>query len=568
MNSKKLLPSDFVRHLEKSKPYIVPMGGCGEFGMNLTCYIFQKKIIIVDAGSLFPDQRKLGVSSIIPSLHHSIFESMPILAYMITHGHEDHIGAVPYLFRDFPAPIYAPTWAIELLKNRFKEQGLDMSALHPIKGPTTVQIAPFSVEYIHVNHSIPHSYSFLIKCGNYSFFHSGDFKIDRTGFDEKPVNLSYLKKIGDEGVDLFLCDSTNAHRPGPTPSEQEVVEPMRQILASTTGRVFVATFSSNLTRLKTICELCRELKKKLIVCGKSLKRALEVGMKLNMLDDMPFMYFEEESAKVRLDPSCVILTTGCQGEFRSALYRIAMGEHRGIKIKENDLVVFSSSVIPGNEKNIIAITDHLKKQGARVIGSKENPKIHVSGHAYQDDISTFYELLKPRVFIPVHGDFAQQQANQSKQTPNAQKQKSLMMENGDLVAVTKEQVSILGRLDFDRLYVDDGSYLPMGKKLLDERLKIGELGLLSLDGVVHKTSRRWARGPFITSFGVAVPKKFSPDQWKKHLEKKVLELFDISSRETMPSQEELNEFLRQDMRKYLEKLTRKKPVLISKIWLI
>lgn len=553
-------------NFEKNKLYIFPLGGCGEFGMNLTCYIYHGSTIIVDAGSLFADARKLGVSSVIPSLKHPIFEKNKIIAYFITHGHEDHIGALPYLFKEKPAPIFASVWTSELIRKKFKERHINLSSLHTIEQASTVNFAPFSVEYIRINHSIPHAFSFLIKCGHYRVFHSGDFKIDLNPWgDEKPINLDHLKRIGKEGVDAFLCDSTNAHRPGPTPSERVTYAPLKNIIAQAKGKVYVTTFASNLTRLRIIAEICKELGKKLVVSGRSLKQAFEIADRTKIYKWPNFLY-EEGAAHLKIDSSCVILISGCQGEFRASLAGLATGEHRYQKIKAGDKVVFSSSVIPGNEKNVILLIDRLKKSGAEVITSKDLPNLHVSGHAYQDDIKTFLHLLQPKFFVPVHGDFNQQLSN-SLLNPG-KKLNTLLVENGDVLCLSKSELTIAGSVEYEKNYIDEISLLPMSKKLLKERLNIGEKGLILLKGAFDNRSQTWVKALDISSIGVAIPQDMKYESWVKSLEKLSLDFFAKNSKELSASEHALNEGLRLFIRKNLEKtFSRKKPIVISQIWI-
>lgn len=482
----------FRKMLKPSHLYVIPIGGCGVFGMNMTCYIYNEKLIIVDAGNLFPEPWMPGILSIVPDPDFWLFKEFKLLAYFATHAHEDHIGALPYLLKKVPAPVYSTVWTTEIIKRKLMEHTIDAKVI-AVEPGTTVELSPFKLKFLAVPHSIPDTCSFLIKTGNYSVFHSGDFKFDQP-LENVPASFEDLKK---ESIDLFLCDSTNAEKDGVCPEEDTVYSPLKRIIQNSKGNVYLASFSSNFMRFKLVADICQELNKKLFVSGVSLKNNFLLAKSLGIIDEN--LYQEESGAGEALNQS-VILVSGCQGEYRSALARIASDEHRFFRIKNDDLVVFSSRAIPGNEKNISNLIDKLLRLNANVITVKEDPGIHVSGHAYGGEVRKLLEHTLPKVFVPIHGNYRQMLANASRSTTK----NILLLENGNIIEQDDSGASIMGKIRIDNMYVDENSGLLLNKSQLIERVKIGKKGVAFLTGLISTGKQHvWAKGPFIRLAGLA-----------------------------------------------------------------
>lgn len=495
---------EFKKSLKPSHLYIIPIGGCGMFGMNMTCYLYNNKMIIADAGSLFPEPWMVGISMIIPSPEFWLFKEFDLLGYFITHAHEDHIGALPYILKTHPKPIYTTPWTAEVLKKRLMENRLDGSIVS-VEENKIIDCFPFSVKFHPIGHSIPDASCLLIKAGNFHAFHSGDFKFNND--DNSLLIPKSLQELRQKKVDLFLCDSTNAEKNGACPQEESVCEPLRDVIAQTKGNVYLASFSSNLMRFKWISEICKKLGKSLYISGTSLRSNFELGVSMGLVQ--PGSYKEESEAPPVLKNS-VVLMSGCQGEYRSALARLANNEHRYFKLQENDVVIFSSRTIPGNEKNIVEIIDKLRSQDATIITTRENPGIHVSGHAYGGEISALLDYIKPKTFIPVHGTYTHQQASCLRNPAH----NSLLVRNGDIIEHNAEGTKIAGTLRIETVYVDEEFDLLLSRNDLLEKLRLAKKGVVTLSGVISLKGRKWLKGPNIRMNGLV-----KDEVWAKEFNK-------------------------------------------------
>ncbi len=543
--------SEFKKSLKKSHLYVIPIGGCGMFGMNMTCYIYDGKMIVVDAGSLFPDSWMLGISMIIPDPGFWIFEEFDLLAYVITHAHEDHIGALPYLMKQKAKPVYATQWTSEVLQRRFSEHVVD-TTLVTVTPNESVNIGPFQVKFLPIGHSIPDAASLLITSGKYKSFHSGDFKFDS---NQNKIPDS-LKELSSANLDLFICDSTNSEKDGFCPPEDTVCDPLRKIIAEAKGNVYLASFSSNVMRFKWVGDICKDLKKNLYVSGTSLKNNFELAKKLGMLPEG--FYKEENEAEAVLKKS-VVLISGCQGEYRSALARLANNEHRFFQLQEDDVIVFSSRVIPGNEKNLSDLIDKLRRSNVRIISPKNAPDIHVSGHAFGGEIKKLLEFAKPKTFIPVHGTYSHQLASYERN----HQQNSLLVKNGSIVQQGPKGSEILGNIKIDTVYVDDEYQLLLNRFEFLERIRLSKKGMATLSGIISAKKLMWMRGPVIRISGLN-----QDEEWIIEITqalKKYLST-DASNKDKSP------EMLTQDVKEYWENLLVEyfgsKPIVYSDIWVL
>lgn len=542
---------------------IIPFGGCGEFGMNITIYQYKNLTFAVDAGVIFPDQRKLGISAVVPDMNY--FKSLfpRIDAFIITHGHEDHIGALPYFQRAMPAPIYATPWTVELISSRFKQMGLfDKAKIHTVLAGEKVSFSDIQFEYIHVNHSIPDACSLLIKTPHESIYHTGDFRFDKNPPDGKKVDFEYLKQIGKEGVSLLLSDSTNAKSLGESLSESNVHKPLDKLIKSAKGRVFLTTFASNFWRLRTIYRICKNRNKKLFIAGRSIEKTFEIATKLKMFKGGEGVFVTEDKLKSIPEENLVILTTGSQGEIRAALSRIASREHRHFKVNKNDTLIFSSRVIPGNEKSIFHISSEFEKYGATVITGREMPDIHTSGHAYQNELKKLITLLKPKNYLPVHGTFSHLTTNQKLASEvTIPKDEGTPISNGDVLLVKGNKVSLIGSHDTQRMYVEADSQLTISHDNLQQRLKIGEQGLVIISGIINGKSNKFKIGPNLRFIGLPEASEVLISQTKKY----ILQDLQKNQNDLDLTKEELSEIVRISARRTLTNFYRKKPVVIPEI---
>ena len=553
------------KKLDPNCLHVIPFGGCGEFGMNVTAYIFMKKLFVVDAGSMFPAPHHLGVHCIIPEFDSLLRKYKGVEAYFITHGHEDHIGSLPFLYKKWPAPIYATRWTVELIKKKFKEFNLHSRDIHLVEPGQVVEARPLKVRYFHVNHSIPDACSLLIKTQNdkYKVFHTGDFKIDPTPVGTHAVDLLELEEIGREGVDLLVTDSTNAHSPGPSPSEASVYKPLEKIILDAPGRVFITTFSSNLWRLKVIIDICIKNKKKLAIFGRGLQNCLQLGIDLNYID-VPSELIVKQSEFLRTDSKKVVcVLSGSQGEPRSVLMRVSEKEHPQIKLNSSDVIIFSARAIPGNEKSINIMCNKILKQGAQIIEAKTHKDIHVSGHGYQEDIKTFIKLLKPTHYLPVHGTYSHLKSNLNISTSlDYSNEEATLIENGDILKLSPSQNEIIGRADIELLYVDNFTFEPMEKSVLNQRLKIGELGLLIVTGAFSKKLKSFVTNPRITLQGFQLPDGLEEESWSQNISYLLEQHIDRWIENNFLNISSLEDEARSWLRRKSQKDFKKKPVVL------
>lgn len=545
---------------------IIPLGGCGAFGMNITAYVHRRNVFLVDAGAIFPEPKELGVSRVIPDLDKWL-KDYNLCAYIITHGHDDHIGAMPYLLRKYPAPVYGTPWTLALIKGRMEELNLPKrDLLKTVQPGDTVTIKEVSFEYFPVNHSIPHACALLVRAGGCTIFHSGDFKIDPDPYYEKTMDLGYLRAVGKrENVQLMLTDSTNVHSPGPSPSERSVVDPLANVLKKAPGRVFITTFASNFWRLESISLACKKSRRKIVLLGRSIQNCYSLAMDLGIFNWPDGMLITERQAANYRSDELVYIATGCQAEPRSALWRICAGEHRTITIKSSDTVVFSSRVIPGNEKSIFALQSMLEYKDVNIVTSKDDPKIHVSGHAYRGDLQRVVQAVRPHYYVPIHGSFSHLKANRGVAGKISKVFEDQIIKNGDTICVDRNRVYT----EFDPKnvinthYVDSESALVMTKDVLKERLDIGELGGFFISGLFVKKTKKWAKGPRVQPIGLPVGEAFC-QQLVKALKAFSAEL----GGETQDLTSDLvGKEIENFTRRYCMRGLKKRPAVVSQVWI-
>lgn len=500
MNMPLLLPARAPESIR-----IIPLGGCGEFGMNLTLFQIEGKNFVVDCGVMFPDPSKLGVDAIIPNVNPCFKAIGGIHAYIITHGHEDHIGALPYIVDKWPAPIYATPWTVALIKKKLARQKQKLEfPIHTVVAGDHVISGGVDIEYVHFNHSIPNACALYIKTKHHKIFHTGDFKIDETPITEKPADLKRVEQIGREGVDLLLADSTNSHRPGVCGSERLVIKPMEEICLNAKGAVIITTFASNLWRLQCVMDVCKKTGRKLALFGAGIHNSFEIGSNLKLLNVPEGVIVDEEHLdRIPREKLCV-LATGSQGESRATIAKLAFGEHRYLKVLEGDCVVFSSRTIPGNEKVVQTLMSQLEKLGAVIYSGRTHPNIHVSGHANRGELATLVKLLKPKNFVPVHGTFSHLKANSGiPEEIHVHCEKVLLIENGSVIDLNiNHEASITGEIPAEVELVDAESRKLMTYPQVRERLKIGEFGLVVVSGVFDMTLRKWVEEVQIKTRGL------------------------------------------------------------------
>ena len=458
---------------------VIPIGGLNEIGKNMTLLEYDDEIMIIDCGMSFPDDEMLGIDVVIPDFSYLIANRDKIKGLVLTHGHEDHIGAIPYLLRDIKVPVYGTRLTIGLVRNKLEEHNI-IGDLKIINAGESFKLGSyFEIEAIRTTHSIADSICMAINTPQGVVFHSGDFKIDYTPVDGDPIDLDKLAEIGERGVRLMLCDSTNATRPGFTQSERVVGRTLENIFRTAKNRIIIATFSSNVHRVQKIIENAILCGRKVAVSGRSMEKVVKLAIELGYLNIPEGELVDLKMTRDIPDNQLVIITTGSQGEPMSALSRIASGEHKGIKLKPGDMVILSSTPVPGNEKSVSNVVNKLFEAGADVIYS-DIAEIHVSGHACQEELKLLHSLLKPQYFMPVHGEFRHLISHARLAEALGEKKENIfVIENGDILNVSEDEAFVEPKkVEADAILVDGLGVGDVGNIVLRDRKHLSESGLI------------------------------------------------------------------------------------------
>ncbi len=485
---------------------IIPLGGIGEFGMNCMGIRSGDEMILVDAGMGFPEETPFGVDISIPNFDFLEEYREDLTALILTHGHEDHIGALAYLLRKFNIPVYGSRFTLALAEKRLDEFGmLDDVLLHRVEANDRVEVGRFKVGFIHASHSLVDCFSLAIETPLGTVIHTGDYKIDDTPVIGKPYDLKTLRSYGDKGVLALLGDSTNATVPGRTPSEQAVIPAFEEIFEQAEGRIFVSTFSSSLHRLQIVFDVARMYGRKVCVLGRSMQKNVEIGEDQNLLKIGDGELISISEARQLDDDEVVYLVTGSQGEMRAALWNLATGIYKGMEIEKGDTVVLSARIIPGNEKNISRLIGHLYKRGANIIEEKRR-LIHVSGHASQEDIRIMVETARPRYLVPIHGEYRmlfRHKEYVKNHVPGYTDENIILIENGDLLEIDEIGARVVQKLELYKTFIDEESSEEIEYDVIRERKKLAYGGAVSLVVKIDKQSGEVAGEPQIEFQGVA-----------------------------------------------------------------
>ncbi|MBR2900801.1 MAG: ribonuclease J [Clostridia bacterium] len=464
---------------KKPKVKIVFLGGVDGIGMNCTAFEYANDIIIVDCGVAFPEDDMLGVDLVIPDFSYLENNAEKVRALLITHGHEDHIGAVPFFLQKFPnIPVFATRLTLGIIDGKISEHGIRNARLHEVHAGDVLNLGVFQTEFINVNHSMPDACAICIQtpCGR--ILHTGDFKVDYTPVGERPIDLARIAELGRKGIRLLLCDSTNAERPGYTPSESSLAVSFDRIFNNETRRIVIATFSSNVHRVQQIINASEKFGRKVAITGRSMQNFFNAAVKLGYLDVPEDIMIDLTDVKKYPPERVTVVTTGSQGEPMSALYRMAFGEHNQLALSSNDLVVLSSSAIPGNEKLITKIINELFKRGTDVI-TYSNYDVHVSGHACREELKLMQALTQPEFFMPVHGEYKHLIAHAELANEMGVPECNIVIpENGRVVEMSKRSLKPAGNVEAGAVMVDGSGIGEVNGAVLRERKRLSEDGVI------------------------------------------------------------------------------------------
>ncbi|HED8588377.1 TPA: ribonuclease J [Campylobacter coli] len=547
---------------------ITPLGGLGEIGGNISVFETNKDAIIVDIGMSFPDGTMHGVDIIIPDFDYVRKIKDKIRGIVITHAHEDHIGAVPYFFKEFQFPIYATPLALGMISNKFEEHGLkaERKWFRPVEKRRIYEIGEFDIEWIHITHSIIDASALAIKTKAGTIIHTGDFKIDQTPIDGYPTDLGRLAHYGEEGVLCLLSDSTNSYKEGYTKSESSVGPTFDQIFARTKGRVIMSTFSSNIHRVYQAITYGLKYGRKVCVIGRSMERNLYTTMELGYIKLDRKIFIDADEVSKYKDNEVLIVTTGSQGETMSALYRMATDEHKFIKIKPSDQIIISAKAIPGNEASVSAVLDYLLKAGAKV-AYQEFSEIHVSGHASIEEQKLMLTLVKPKFFLPVHGEY--NHINKHKETAikcGIPEKNIYLMSDGDQVELCQKYVKRIKTVKTGKVFVDNQINKQIADDVVIDRQKLADSGIVVIIAQIDKATKTLINKPRVFSYGLVADKH--DHAFSKEMAEVLGQFFINVKDEVLNDPRFLENQIRQVLRKHIFRKIKKYPTIVPTIFVM
>ncbi len=547
---------------EQGKLLIIPLGGMSEIGKNMTVIQYGKEILLIDSGLMFPEEEMLGIDIVIPDITYLIENKEYIKGILITHGHEDHIGALPYVLQQINAPLYGTKLTLGLVEGKLKETRLNKKniSMNVVKPPTTINIGSFAVDFIRVNHSIPDAVGFAIHTPVGIICHTGDFKLDQTPVNGEKADLHKFAELGSKGVLALLSDSTNAEREGYTMSEKVVGHTIEDIFKTVTGRIIVATFASNIHRIQQIFDAAYKNDRKVAVVGRSMVNVVNIALDLGYLTIPKSLLMDLDELNRLPKEKVVIITTGSQGEPMSALTRMAMSEHKKVEIMPEDTVLISASPIPGNEKFIARTIDHLFKKGANVIYEAISG-VHVSGHASQEELKLMLNLVRPKFFIPVHGEYRHLvHHSHLAMEVGIPSENIFIVENGRILEFTKDSCRMAGRVTAGKVLVDGLGVGDVGNIVLRDRKQLSQDGILIVVVAIDKETGEVVSGPDIISRGFVYVRE--SEELMEQAREKVKQALRKCQEENISEWSTIKSQVREHLGKLLFEQTRRRPMIL------
>jgi len=545
----------------KSKLKIIPLGGLNEIGKNITAFEYENEIIVVDCGLAFPEDEMLGVDIVIPDISYLEKNIEKVKAVLITHGHEDHIGAIPYFLKKINVPVYGSKLSLGLIKAKLIEHNLEkQTKLVTVEPRQVIKFGKFKVEFVRVTHSIADSMAIAITTPVGTVLHTGDFKIDYTPIDGGYMDLQRIAELGKEGVTLLMSDSTNVQRPGHTMSERSVGKELDRLFTNCTKRIIVATFASNVHRMQQIINSAVKFKRKVAVVGRSMVNVLAVSQELGYLNSPEGTLIDIDKIGMYNPEQLVIITTGSQGEPMAALSRMSVGEHKKVQITPDDMIIFSSSAIPGNEKSIGKVIDELERLGAEVI-QNQIADVHVSGHACQEELKLMLSLVRPKYFMPVHGEyrFLKQHGQLAVET-GVEKENIFISENGRILEIDKNSAKLTTQVTSGIVLVDGLGVGDVGNIVLRDRQLLSENGMIIVVISLDRRTAKVVSGPDIVTRGFVYVRENEPliDEIKEVAKKELTKCEEQGIREWST----IKTKVRESLIKYIYTKTKRQPMIL------
>lgn len=557
---------DFVIPSITGKLRAIPLGGLGEFGMNAMAFEYGDDLIVVDCGVIFPDAELPGVDVVIPDITYLRENQSRLRAIVLTHGHEDHIGALPYVLDEVDAPVYGTPFTLALVRARLEEHGLvEDVELREMLPNAPFEVGPFQIEFIHLTHSIIDAGALAITTPLGTVIHTGDFKFDPTPTDQRVSDLHTLADYGRRGVLALFSDSTNVERPGMTPSERAVRERFSEVLAEAKGRVLISCFATSLHRMQIVADLAREHHRRLCFIGRSMFKNSEIAMAMGRLQVERGLLVQPQDVRKLPPHQVALVVSGSQGEPMSAMARIAVDRHRWISVEPKDEVVISARIIPGNEKAIFRMMDHLYRRGAHVhYDNGSHPPVHVSGHGSMEELRLMLNLVRPRYFIPIHGEYRQlsRHAELARELAAVSKE-VFLLESGDVLEFDEDGARRNGRVPVGRICIDVGTLDEVGDVILNERRRISAEGIVIPILTINKYTGEMVNLPEIVSRGF-VPLE-EAEGLVENLRQMIRETLEKSNLEEMSDWGVVKDKIRSTLRRFFDRELGKRPMVLPVI---
>ncbi len=539
---------------------IIPLGGLGEIGKNMTAFRYQDTIIVIDAGLMFPEEELLGIDIVIPDITYLLENREKVKAILLTHGHEDHVGSLPYVLKEINVPVYGSRLTLGIVERKLDEHNLSGTMLNVVKPRDILNIGSFAIEFFRVCHSIPDALGIALHTPLGIVVHTGDIKLDQTPVDNELVDFRKFSELGEKGVLVMLGDSTNADRPGFTLSERVVGNTFDELFGKCEGRIIVTTFASNVHRIQQVVSTAAKYQRKICVIGRSMVNNVQVAMDLGYIDIPEGMLIEMEDISEYQAQEIVIVTTGSQGEPMSALTRMATADHRWVGIQPGDTVIISANPIPGNEKLVNKTVDLLFKQGAEVIYEK-SMGVHVSGHAAQEELKIILNLINPRYFVPVHGEY-HHLIKHAKLAENLgiPKENIFVAENGQVIEFAKEQGGLNGKVSSGRILVDGLGVGDVGNIVLRDRRQLSQEGIMIVVVTIDKEKGGVLAGPDIVSRGFVYVRE--SEELIVDAKEKVKEALDACAQRNVTEWAVIKSQVRERLSRHLYEKTGRRPMIL------
>ena len=547
----------------QSKLRIVSLGGVDEIGKNMYVFEYEDDIIVVDCGSIFPKEDMLGVDLVIPDVSYLVAKKKNVRGYLLTHGHEDHIGATPYILRQVPAPLFGTKLTLALVDLKLKEHRITGIPMQVVRPRDTVQLGQFTCQFIHVSHSIAGACAIAITCPAGTVIFSGDFKVDYTPIDGEVMDLHTLAAYGERGVMAMLCESTNVERPGFTMSELKVGVTFEKMFQEAKGRVIVAMFASNIHRMQMVIDSAIRYGRRICFIGRSMINVSHVAMEIGELRIPEGFLIDADNLDDYMDDQILVLTTGSQGEPMAGLTRMAYAEHRKLQIRPSDMVIISATPIPGNDKSISRVINQLYRCGAQVIYSSL-AEVHVSGHACQEELKLMHAVVKPKYFIPVHGEYRMLwQHAELAESMGMDRRNIVIPEIGQVIEMTEDSLELGEVIPSGTVLVDGLGVGDVGNVVLRDRKHLSEDGLIIVVLAIDRDNRRLVSGPDIISRGFSVTK--DSDELIEELRRRTVEVIERCNDDRISDWATIKSDIRAEISHYLNQRTKQSPMILPVI---